>query len=57
MTFESICDKLADIGEDVCQLRSGASEPLDGFHARLADVQSTISTLRQDVARQLVPAV
>ncbi len=57
MTSERISDKLADILEDVCQLRSGTSEPLDGFHARLANIQDTISTLRQDVARQLVPTV
>ncbi len=53
MTPERISDKLADILEDVCQLRSGASEPLDGFHSRLGNIQDTISTLRQDVARQL----
>lgn len=57
MTPEKICDKLADIGEDACQLRSGDCEPLVGFNSRLANIQDAISTLRQDVARPLMPAV
>ncbi len=61
MTSEAVCDKLADIGEDVCQLRSAVGETPDGLDARLADVQAMISTLQQDVARQidgrLMPAV
>lgn len=61
MNPEAICDKLADIGEEVCQLRTGVGETPDELAARLANVQGTISTIRQDVARQidegLVPAV
>ena len=49
----TICDRLGDIGEDVCQLQTGVGETSDGLAARLADLQGTISTLKQDVARQV----
>ena len=49
----TICDRLGDIGEDVCQLRTGVGETSNGLAARLADLQGTISTLKQDVARQV----
>jgi len=51
MNPEAICDKLADIGEEVCQLRTGVGETPDGLAARLANLQDTISTIRQGVAR------
>jgi hypothetical protein len=53
MTPATICDKLADIGEDICQLRTAVGQTPDGLDARLANVQETISILQQDVARPL----
>ena len=53
MTPATICDKLMDIGEDICQLRSAVGETSDGLADRLANVQNTISTLQQDVARRV----
>ena len=53
MNPETICGKLADIGEEVCQLRMSVGKTPDGLAARLATLQDTISTIQQDIARQI----
>lgn len=51
MTPDRICNKLDDISEDVCQLRSAIGVTPNEVDARLANVQDTIYTIRRDIAR------
>jgi len=53
MKPEQICDKLADLGEDVCQLRAAVGETPDGLATRLAKLQDSIFVLRADIAGKL----
>ncbi len=50
MNPEAICDKLADISEEVCQLRSGVGKTSDGLATDLANFQETTSAIRRNVS-------
>lgn len=53
MNPEAICNRLDNVGEDICQLRAAVGQTPDGLAARLANLQDSISILHQDVARQI----